>query len=68
MLNNKVVITDLHDLGIWQQYLPIDRPGDEDYLDGIFYIKVSDLNVEDAVREKILSENSNWLQEYSDKE
>jgi hypothetical protein len=67
-LNNKVVVTDLSELGVWEQYLPVDKPEDVAFVDGIFYIRVSDLNIDNEVRQKILSENSAWLQEYSDKE
>lgn len=67
-LNNKVVITDLSELGVWEQYLPIDKPEDAAFIDGIFYIRVSDLNVDNEVRRKILDEDSAWLQEYADKE
>lgn len=67
-LNNNVVITDLHDLGVWEQYLPVDKHEEGNYVQGIFYIGVFDLNKEDAVRQKILNENSSWLQTYTDKE
>lgn len=67
-LNNKVVVTDLSQLGVWEQYLPIDKPEDTTFVNGLFYIRVSDLNVDDEVRQKILTENSAWLQEYVDKE
>ena len=67
-LNNKVVITDLSELGVWEQYAPVDKPEDTEYLDGIFYIRVSDLNAENEIRNKILSEDAAWLQEYPDKD
>ena len=67
-LNNKVVITDLSELGVWEQYSPADKPEDIPYLDGIFYLRVTDLNADDEARNKILSENTAWLQEYPDKE
>lgn len=67
-LNNKVVITDLSELGVWEQYLPIDKSEDTTFVDGIFYIRVTDLNVDNQVRQKIITENSTWLQEYPDKE
>ncbi len=67
-LNNKVVVTDLSQLGIWEQYLPIDKIEDTQYIDGIFYLRISDLNTDNEIRNKIISENSAWLQEHSDKE
>ncbi len=67
-LNNKVVITDLNDLGIWEQYLPVDKPEDMIYVDGIFYIRVSDLNADNTRRKEILDEKSDWLLAYSDKD
>jgi hypothetical protein len=67
-LNNKVVITDLSKLGVWEQYSPSDKLEDNQYVDGIFYLNISDLNVDNKVRTKIISENSDWLQKYEDKE
>jgi hypothetical protein len=67
-LDNKVLVTDLSKLGIWEQYLPIDKSEDSTFIEDIFYLRISDLNVDNEIRAKILSENSTWLQEYSDKE
>lgn len=67
-LNNKVVIADLSELGVWEQYSPIDKPEDNKYLEGIFLLMVADLNTENVLRNKIVSENSKWLQEQGDKD
>lgn len=67
-LDNKVIITDLSKLGTWEQYSPIDNPEDAGLQDGIFYLRVADLNIDDTLRNKILGENSTWLQEEEDPE
>ena len=48
--------------------VPIDKIEDTQYIDGIFYLRISDLNTDNEIRNKIISENSAWLQEHSDKE
>lgn len=67
-LKNKVIIIDLAKFGELNQYSPIENEQDIRYKDDIFFIRVSDLNKEDEKRNKIISDNPAWLQEYSDKE
>jgi len=66
---NKVVIADISKLGVWEQYSPISKLEDKEYVnEKIFSIKVSDLNVDDDMRKKIISEKSKWLEKHSDKD
>ena len=67
-LKNKLVITDFEGLGTWNQYSPIDNPEDNNYKDGIFLLRISDLNKENGTRSKIITENPAWLQKYDDKD
>lgn len=67
-LKKKVVVIELGKFAELNQYSPIEKEEDTDYKDGIFLIKVSDLNKDDARRTKIITDNPSWLQEYSDKE
>lgn len=67
-LKNKVIIIDLAKFGELNQYSPIENGPDIVYKDDIFFIRVSDLNKENEKRNKIVSDNPAWLQEYSDKE
>jgi len=67
-LKNKVVIVDLDKLGELNQYSPVEKLEEARYKDGIFFIKVSDLNKDNERRNKIITDNPAWLQEYSDKE
>ncbi len=66
--NNKVAIIDLKELGVWEQYLPIDQAGDEQYVDDLLYIRVIDLNLDEEKRDKMIEDNPSWLQDESDKE
>lgn len=66
-LKNKILIIDLEKLVSWDQYSPIDNEEDAVFKNGIFYIKVIDLNVDDTRREKIIAENAPWLNEHADK-
>ena len=67
-LDNKLVIVEFNKLGFWNQYSPIDKPEDRIHQDGIFFLRVTDLNRDDESRQKILSETPQWLQQYQDKE
>lgn len=63
---NKVVVTDIGKLGKWLQYSPVEKEKDVPYKEGIFLFRVADLNVENSLRQEILSENPPWLQEEQD--
>jgi hypothetical protein len=67
-LKNKIVVVDLDKFGVLNQYPPKEKSEDEKYVDGIFYLRVADLNVEDELRQKIISEKPAWLDEYADKD
>ena len=45
-----------------------DKEEDKGFIDSIFYLNVIDLNSDDVTRNKILTENSSWLQSQLDKE
>jgi hypothetical protein len=67
-LKNKVIITDLGKLGIWNQYSPADNQEDGVYKEGIFSLRIIDLNKENEAKNKIISENPAWLQKYENKD
>ena len=67
-LKNKILIIDLEKFISWIQYSPADNAQDLKYRDGIFIIKVADLNVDDIQRNKILNQKPKWLNVYKDKE
>lgn len=67
-LKNKVVVTDMGKLGKWKQYLPIEKAEDTPYQEGIFLLRVADLNAEDGLRGEIMTENPDWLQREGDPE
>jgi hypothetical protein len=67
-LENKIIVTDLERLGTFNQYAPIDKPEDSVNRYDIFFLRVDDLNKDTEQRNKILVQNPDWLQQYSDKE
>ncbi|MEK9207211.1 MAG: hypothetical protein AAB922_01935 [Patescibacteria group bacterium] len=67
-LKNKVLVTDLQELGILNQYSPIDKQEDADHREDIFYLRITDLNEDNERRQKIITDNPEWLREYSDKD
>ena len=62
------MIIDLKEFASWNQYSPIDKVEDSEFKEGIFYIKVIDLNADIIRRQKIMTENPAWLNEHADKE
>jgi hypothetical protein len=54
--------------GTWNQYSPIDKPEDKPFQEDIFFFKVSDLNKDDVIRNKILEQKPAWLDTQKDKE
>jgi len=67
-LENKVVVVDLKAFCRLIQYSPINKTEDEKFRYKYFYLNVSDLNQDEALRNKIISENPAWLKEQSDPE
>ena len=67
-LDNKIIIADLEKLGTFNQYAPIDKPEDAANQHDIFFLRVDDLNKDTEQRNKILEQNPDWLQKYTDKE
>lgn len=67
-LKNKVLIMDLTTFCLLKQYSPIDDPTDTGRQHGIFFIRVTDLNEENELRQKIINEKPAWLEDHNDKE
>lgn len=67
-LKNKVIVTDLSNFGVLNQYSPIDKVEDKECGYDIFFIRVTDLNQDDQRRQKIIDDNPTWLQEHENKE
>ncbi len=67
-LRNRIIIIDLEKFISWIQYSPVDNAEDVEFKDDIFVIKVADLNTDDTQRNKILTENPEWLNEHADKD
>lgn len=67
-LKNRVLVADLERLAHMDQYSPVEEPDEDMHLFGPLSVKVIDLNADDAMRAKILSEDPAWLAEKSDKE
>jgi hypothetical protein len=65
---NHVLVTDLAKLAHWEQYSPVDEQEDDVHVTSSLFIRVIDLNRDDGVRNRILSENPAWLAEKPDKE
>lgn len=65
-LKNKVVVVDLKAFCRLIQYSPINKTEDEKFRYKYFYLNVSDLNQDETLRKKIISENPAWLKEQSD--
>ncbi|MEK9147344.1 MAG: hypothetical protein AAB593_00280, partial [Patescibacteria group bacterium] len=53
-LRNKILIIDLKKFISWNQYSPIDKDEDKNFKEGIFYIKIIDLNIDNERKEKII--------------
>jgi hypothetical protein len=67
-LRNTVIVVSLKDIGRWEQLPPINKPEDKPNQKGVFMLKISDLNLDDEVRNKILQQNPPWLQEHENPE
>jgi hypothetical protein len=67
-LENKAILFDLPRFAKWDQYTPMDDKEDQQYISDYLYIKVTDLNADDARRTTLLRENPAWLNEQVDKD
>ena len=67
-LENKVIITNLSSFCVLKRYSPINDIKDMKFKNDIFFIRVTDLNIDDQKRQNLIDNNPTWLQEYSDKE
>ena len=67
-LNNKVLLADIAEFVVWQQFSPIDKTEEEPHRLGALLVNVSDLNKDDTRRQNILRENPEWLREQGDPE
>lgn len=61
-------LVDMSRIGRLIQYPPIKTVEDKVYQKDIFQFKVMDLNIDDAARNKIVTDNPTWLQEKTDGE
>jgi len=67
-LEGKVVVADLPRFARWDQYSAADKPGEEDYLIDRIYIRVTDLNKDNVLRQEILTKSPDWLAQKPDRE
>jgi hypothetical protein len=67
-LKNKVLLADLSQFAVWEQFSPVDDAGDEQYRVNTLLARVIDLNKDDKHRTKIITDAPSWLQEQSDPE
>jgi hypothetical protein len=67
-LTDRVLLTELPRFARWQQYAPIESADDADYVSEFVYIRIVDLNVDDAKREALLQANPPWLENQPNKE
>lgn len=67
-LRGHLLIADLDRFARWQQFPAVDEPGEEQFLHDSLFIRVADLNVDDALRKKILEDNPEYLHDQPDKE
>lgn len=67
-LKNKIVVTDFNKLGSWNQYSPIGQKKYEEFKYDIFFFRIADLSQNDELRQNILDENPEWLEQHEDKE
>lgn len=64
---NNICVVDLKKLGNWIQYLPADKEEDKQYQKDMFFFKIVDLNTDNDLRDKIISEKPKWLDKEADK-
>jgi hypothetical protein len=67
-VKGRVVICDLANFVRWDQYPPIDEVDEDRHVVDFVFIRVRDLNSDDELRNKILSETPSWLKDIEDKE
>ncbi|GEM_PF-971368 len=67
-VKNFLVVASLKELGELVQYSPTDDPQDKTHREGIFELKVIDLNSDDVARSKLISQDPLWLREHQNKE
>lgn len=65
---NKIVIADMQRLISWDQYLPIDGEEESGDISEFVFIKVTDLNVDDGRRNKLLADDPAWLKDKPNKD
>jgi hypothetical protein len=68
VLQNKVLLLDLPRFAKWDQYNPVHGGEEQQYISDFLYVKVTDLNIDDARRETLINENPEWLREQVDKD
>jgi hypothetical protein len=62
-LGDKIIIANVPEFVRWNQFSPAEEPGDEDHIVQMLLVKVTDLNADDAMRNKLVIGNPKWLQE-----
>ncbi len=67
-LQNKALLLDLPRFAKWDHYVPMEAEEEQQYISDFLYIKVTDLNADDARRETLIRENPRWLNEQPDKD
>jgi hypothetical protein len=45
----------------WTQYSPVEEDDKQEDVSGFLYVKVADLNADEARRQKLIAENPDWL-------
>lgn len=67
-IKNALIIFSADSIGEWIQYPPLKTVNDKGKQRDIFFYQIYDLNFEDDQRNKILKQNSTWLQEQKNAE
>jgi len=67
-LKGRVLIADLGRFASWHQYAPIEDEEEEQNTYEAVFIKVSDLNTDDRLRQKIIDDEPDWLRDKPEKE
>jgi hypothetical protein len=62
------VIADIARFAVWRQFLPVDEPSDSENIVEELYIRVRDLNRDDMLRQKLMTDKPEWLQAESNPE
>ena len=66
--SNKILIGDIARFASWHQYSPSDERGEDVDIQEFLFVRVVDLNKDDARRNGILGEHPPWLETVGDKE